>query len=182
MRIFKSVIVISILFFFSAAQSPHAADIAKIGIVDFQKILKVSSAGKMSQTEFRTRGQQMEDDLNKKGREIDEMKKKLEGEALVMNREMRESKERDIRIAIGDFKELEQKFRNEFRAFNEQLVSRLKKDVLELVLEIGKKEGYLMIIEKNDGGVLYSPNSIDITDKLIEKYNAVFAVSNKKGK
>ena len=36
--------------------------------------------------------------------------------------------------------------------------------------EIGKKEEYLLIINKF--GVLYAPGSIDLTDKLIKKLNA----------
>ena len=37
----------------------------------------------------------------------------------------------------------------------------------ELVEEIGKKNGYLLII--SNIGVLYAPNQIDITDQIIRK-------------
>jgi outer membrane protein len=49
----------------------------------------------------------------------------------------------------------------------------LLKEVSALVEEIGKKEGYLLII--NNTGVLYSPNSINITDQLIKQLNARYA-------
>ena len=39
--------------------------------------------------------------------------------------------------------------------------------------EIGKKEGFLLII--SNAVVLYSPTSIDITDQLIQAYNAFAA-------
>jgi outer membrane protein len=44
--------------------------------------------------------------------------------------------------------------------------------VVELVQDIGKKEGYTMIVEKRTGGVVYAPMSIDITDTVIQAYNA----------
>ena len=47
------------------------------------------------------------------------------------------------------------------------LINRLKTDIDEIVKEIGKKEGYLLIINKF--GVIYSPDSIDVTDKVIGK-------------
>jgi Skp family chaperone for outer membrane proteins len=49
-------------------------------------------------------------------------------------------------------------------------MNQLKIDVNEIIQEIGKKEGYLLIINKF--GVMYSPSAIDITDKLIKKLNA----------
>jgi outer membrane protein len=49
------------------------------------------------------------------------------------------------------------------------LINRLKTDIDEIVKEIGKKEGYLLIINKF--GVMYSPDSIDVTDKVIGRLN-----------
>jgi len=53
-------------------------------------------------------------------------------------------------------------------------MNQLKIDIDEIVQEMGKKEGYLLIINKF--GVIYSPNSIDVTDKVIGKLNTKFAI------
>jgi outer membrane protein len=47
--------------------------------------------------------------------------------------------------------------------------------VLEIVREMGKKEGFLIIFEMREAGVLYSPDTIDITDRLIQSYNTIFS-------
>ena len=65
------------------------------------------------------------------------------------------------------YKELEK----QIKELNNKLVNRIKKDVFDLIEEIGKKEGYLLIVEKREAGVMYSPSAIDITDKLIPQYN-----------
>jgi outer membrane protein len=54
----------------------------------------------------------------------------------------------------------------------------MKKDVLEIIADVGKAEGYLMIIEKI--GVLYSPTALDISDTIIQKYNERTAKAEKK--
>jgi outer membrane protein len=87
-----------------------------------------------------------------------------------MSKEMREEKEREQRIKINDFKTLQQKYRSELQKLEVELMNQLKADINELVEGIGKNEGYLLIVNKF--GVLYSPSSIDITDKLIQKLNA----------
>ena len=181
MQTAKIVSVAAILFLFSLTVS-HGADVAMIGVVDFQRILEVSSPGKSAQAEIKSQGEKMETELKKKGSELEELKKRLEREVLVMSKEMSEEKEREFRIKINDFKSLEKKYKSEFKELNDRLVNRIKKDVFELIEEFGKKEGYLLIIEKNEAGVMYSPTTIDITDKLIPLYNEKVARQAKKDK
>jgi len=54
---------------------------------------------------------------------------------------------------------------------NLKLSDQIKGDVFQIVEEIGKREGYLLILERRVGGVVYAPNAIDITDRVIETYN-----------
>ncbi|MBW2406513.1 MAG: OmpH family outer membrane protein [Deltaproteobacteria bacterium] len=182
MRIFKIAFVtmaFSICFF---AVSSYGADVAKIGTVSFQKVLEKSDAGKKASDEINKRGKEMEDSLKKKGEEIDAIKNKLEREALVMSKEMREEKEREIRISINDFKTLKNKYMADFKEHEARLVRDIQKEVLEIVKEMGKKEGFLVIFEKREAGVLYSPDTIDITDRLIQRYNTVYSQKASKKK
>jgi outer membrane protein len=175
MRNCKVLIVTMVFSIFFFVTSSYGADVAKIGVVDFQKILEKSDVGKKATIEINKQGKEMEDDLKKKGDEIDAKKKKLEREALVMSKEMREEKEREIRININDFKSLKTKYMNNFKQQEAQYVKDIQKQVLKVVTEMGKKEGFLIIFEKREAGVLYAPDAIDITDRLIQKYNAEFA-------
>ena len=151
------------------------ADVAKIGVINFQRVLEVSSAGKASQGEIGEQGKKMESDLKQRQAELQEIQKKLERERLVMSKEMRDEKERDFRIRINDFKSLEKKYKKELADLNKKLVKRMQDDVFDLVEELGRKEGYLLIVEKLEGGVIYSPKTNDITDKLIQMYNERFS-------
>ena len=65
---------------------------------------------------------------------------------------------------------------------NLKLSDRIKKDVFDIVEEIGKREGYLLILERRFGGVVYAPNAIDITSKVIQRYNALDAKRKEKEK
>lgn len=154
--------------------SSYGADVAKIGIIDFQKILDTSTAGKTAQAEINKRGKKMENELKKKGEGIEKIRKKLEREALVMDKDMRDQKEREIRISINDLKSLQKKYMNDFKVQEKKLVIRIQKDIVDIIDNIGKKEGYLLVLEKREAGVLYSPATIDITDIVIQKYNAVY--------
>ena len=178
MKILKPVWVISIfIFFVFFSHHSFAADVAKIGVIDLQKILETSAAGKTIQAELKKEKDKMEADLKKKGTEIENIRKRLERESMVMGKEMREEKERESRIKINDFKSLQKKYRSDLQKLEGGLMNQLKIDIDEIVQEMGKKEGYLLIINKF--GVIYSPNSIDVTDKVIGKLNTKFTKKKK---
>jgi len=172
MGMFKNILVSGVVSFFLLTGMSFAADAIKIGVVDFQKILDTSNPGKASQVEINNQGKQMENDLKDKGAEIEELEKKLDRESLVMSKEVREEKQREVRIKIGDFKALQQKYTDDFKVMENRIISSIQKEVVELVQEIGKKEGYTLIVEKRTGGVVYAQPSTDITDSVIEAYNA----------
>ena len=72
---FVSVISLLTLFFFNNVSL--AADVAKIGVLDLQKILETSIAGKSIQAQLKKQKDQMESDLKQKGSEIEKISKRL---------------------------------------------------------------------------------------------------------
>ena len=150
-----------------------AADVAKIGVVNIQKVLMTSSAGKLAKAQINKKAREMENNLTVKKEEIEKLKETLEREALVMDKETRDERERDIRIKINDIKSLKNKYENDLKKIESNVVKRIQADVRVIIQELGKKGGYLLIIVNNV--VLYSPTSIDVTDELIQAYNNVLA-------
>ncbi len=61
----------------------------------------------------------------------------------------------------------------DFRLQESRLLNRIQKEVVQIVEKIGKQEGYLLIVDKRT--VVYSPGTINISDKVIKKYNAIYA-------
>jgi len=75
MRFLQTILWVTLFTFFLATFSSFGADVAKIGVVDFQRILVTSSAGKASQAEITKQGKAMEAELRKNQEELEEMKK-----------------------------------------------------------------------------------------------------------
>ena len=177
MRAYKIVCVIGCLIIIFFSNFSLAADVAKIGVIDFQKVLETSAAGKAIQAELKKKNEKMTADLQKKGAEIEKIQRRLERESMVMSKEMREDKEREQRIKVNDFKTLQKKYRSELQKVQVKLMQQLQTDVTAITREIGKKEGYLLIMDKR--GVIYTPRSVDLSDKLIRELNTKFAKTKK---
>ncbi|MGB9499938.1 MAG: OmpH family outer membrane protein [Dissulfuribacterales bacterium] len=158
-------IVMSVFFVLPA----YGADVAKIGVVDFQKVLTESEAGKLVQAEMQTKGREMEKSLRDLGAEIESLTDQMSREAMVMSKEKREEKQRELEIKKYDIQTLQKKYQTKFRKLEADNVAKLQKEIFDIAGKIGKEGGYLLIIEKS--AAVYYPDSIDITDTVIEKYN-----------
>jgi outer membrane protein len=150
----------------------YGADIIKIGIVDTQKILDTSLLGKKMKNELNKLHTGFSADLDAKGKEIEKLKREIDKISISnqslseADKDKLENKNRELKIKIYDAETLEEKYQNDF---NKQEIKRLKyvtKIVGEIISEIGKKEGYLLI--KNKRGTLFSPGERDFTDKVIK--------------
>ena len=170
MRFFKIKFSIVLILIFVFVFSSNAADVAKIGVVDFQRIFKNSTAGKAALAELTQQGKKMQAELEKKKSEIEEIQKTIERQAAVISKAAREEKKRELQIKIYDFKNLEQKYRSEIKKNERKKVISIQKEALKIAQDIGKKEGYLIIFEKSVA--VYVPKTLDLTDKVIQEYNA----------
>ena len=114
MRIFAVTNAMAIGFIFLIGfGSALAADVAKIGTIDIQRIMSTSEQGKAAKAEIKEQSDKMTAALKEKGAEIEELKKQLERESMVMSKEKREEKEREFRIKLNDLKSLEKRYRGE---------------------------------------------------------------------
>jgi outer membrane protein len=165
-------IILTMLFFFIGYTHGFCADVAKIGTVNFQKIFNNSKAGQKVKEQINAEGQRMEADLKKLGDEIQTIKQTLENDAGVMTKEARDEKKWQYERKVDDVKALKQKYDRQIQELQRQLVNTVRKEVLKIIQDYGKKEGYLLIIE--DLNTVYAPETLDVTDKVIQLYNAAY--------
>jgi len=175
MRVNKTGVVGAIVMAVFFVLPAYGADVAKIGVVDFQKVLTESEAGKSVQTEMQTKGRDMEKSLKALGSEIESLTDQMSREAMVMSKEKREEKQRELEIKKYDFQTLQKKFQTKFRELEAANVAKLQKEIFDIAGKIGKEGGYLLIIEKS--AAVYYPEAIDITGTVIEKYNKQYGGS-----
>jgi Skp family chaperone for outer membrane proteins len=114
----------------------------------------------------------MNADLEKLQKEIKELQELLskEGEAGVMNNSARENKRWELDRKINEVKALKKRYDRKIQELQIRLINGVKKNVLEIIADYSKKEGYLLVLE--DINIVYAPQSLDITDKIIQLYDA----------
>lgn len=148
------------------AAAPVGAAEYKIAVVDPNRVVELSpqysAAGKALQSEVEER----ERDLRKQQEQIGELKRKLEREGALMSENEIQRLQNDIRSRTRKLKYDQDEFQEDFALRQNELRTKLAKQVREVVVELAKELEIDLVI--SDGLVYYSPR-IDISDKVIER-------------
>lgn len=169
-KILTSLFLVAFLVSFGISYG-FCADVAKIGTVSFERIFNNSAGGKAVKNQIKKEGSSMNADLEKIQKEIKDLQQMLEkdGGSGVLNNTARENKKWELDRKINEVKALKRRYDRKIQELQVRLINGVKKDVLKIVADYSKKEGYLMVIE--DVNIVYAPQSLDITDKIIQLYD-----------
>jgi outer membrane protein len=172
----KSIIVPAVLIIVAMFScSAFAADAVKIGVVSFETILKESSAGKVMQKDLKAKLTELQGKLQAEEKKVKDMSVALEREALVLSSEKKLERQRELRDRADDLKKMNADYTQEMKILQNKRMNQIQKDVFDIANELGKAQGYTLIIEKKVAGVIYVANKVDLTDEVIKKYNLTYA-------
>ncbi len=149
----------------------HAADV-KIGVVDLQRALNESAAGKKAKDQFKVEFDKMQNGLKSEKDALDKLKDDLDKKSAVLSEDQRKSKADDFERRRRDLRRKLEDSDAELRKKDQELTGSILKDLAVVIQEIGEKEGYTVILENSSSSVLYGSKSIDITESVIKAFDA----------
>lgn len=173
-RLIKIVAALFIVSCFGIS-SAYSADVAKIGVFDYQRFLGNSKAGQKIRQALNTKRNEYESKLKDKREELKKIREQLEREAVVMSPEKQEEKKREYRIKVNDYNELDSRYTKDIKQTEFTESKKLFTQLKEILTKLGKDENYLMIVHET--AVLYAPDQIDITDQVIKTHNNKFGTN-----
>lgn len=180
----KKVVLIGALglFLLVLAASPVlAAETAmKVGIVDLYRAVNESEQGKKAKTDLESMIKGKQDALEEKGKAIEKLKGELEKQGGVLSAEAKKSKEEEFERLTREYQRTVADSQNEVRKRESELTGRIVKDLREIINGLAQEEQYTLIMEKAEGLVLFADKSLDITDKVIQKFDAAKPKNGKK--
>ncbi len=178
------VLILSIFFAFACAGDAESAD-AKYGVVNVQRVLQASKAGRDARASLDREKKRLGDTL-KKGREdlansankVRDLQLEIDRKNGVWRQEERERKTFELRSQKRLFARKQDNLKRLLRESERDLQDRQKaalarifKEVRGIVHEIGKKEGFDVVVDSASGGVLFANPKVDLTDRVIKRYD-----------
>jgi len=151
----------------------------KIAIVDLHKLINESDAGKKAKVELEGLIKSKQSAIDEKGKNIEKLKTDIEKQSAVITAEAKKSKEEELERLVRDYQRIISDSQAEVKKKEAELTSEILKTAREVINKIAQEGGYSLVLEKADGLVLYFSSNLDITDKVIKKFNEAKPVEKK---
>ncbi len=156
-----------------------ASAYAKIGVIDFQKVLKESDGGKDVYGKLQAKADEYDKKLSAANESIKKAQQEYAAKESVANDDYKDKKRAEIQRMIRDFNQNKDDYSKELKRLEMRYLKSIQDDVLKIVESLGKELDMEVILEQNNSGVLYLNPKVDITDVVIQRYNVAFKQQKK---
>jgi len=160
--------------FLVVSRLAFAADAAafKVAYVDLQKALQTVDAGKNAKASLEKEVTAKRNELEKAQASLQKEAEAFEKKAAIMNDATKASKQAELQKKFAEFQKSAAESQMELQKKERELTKPLIDEIRAIIEGIGKEKGYQLIVEKNEGAVLYAEAGSDLTDQVIEKFNS----------
>ena len=144
---------------------------ARVAVIDVQKVLTSSTAGKAAYDKLK----KMQDDRVEKAKSMDDEIRKLDTDINTKKISLSEDKLADMQKQLNEKKIAMQRYAQdadrEIGEARDRELQALEVKIKPVIDAIGKEMGIAAIFNKFESGLVYASEAIDITDTVIKKFN-----------
>ncbi|MFO8073957.1 MAG: OmpH family outer membrane protein [Polyangia bacterium] len=158
----------------STAAGRAAADDVKIAVVDLRRALNETNEGKQAMKKLTRHKNKLQKKISAKEKEILEMKQTIEKQQNVLNKEALQKKVEQYYQAVTELQQTYMQFQRELVDKESEATEKILSKMAKIMKEIGREAGYTMVFDSSAGAVIWAPSHLDLTDKLIQRYNAKY--------
>ncbi|MEK6774060.1 MAG: OmpH family outer membrane protein [Bdellovibrionota bacterium] len=156
-----------VLVFMLVAVSARAE--LKIGVVNMQKAIQGSAAGKKAKAELEGDFEKKKKELQKKETDLKKMSEDLERKKSVMSEEAFQQKQAGFQEEMMKFRQIVGTNQMEIQKKEQDLTGPIIEKMRKVIAKIAKEKGYNLILE-NTAMVLYHEAALDITDEILKAF------------
>jgi len=151
----------------------------KLGVVDLQRALNSVEEGKSARDKFKKDLDASQKEIDKRKAELEKLRKELEDyqtkaqsgllkpEAL----EQARKKQGDFQKKVEDYTSWVDKTQGDLAKKEQDATQGILARLKPMVDDVGRKEAFTMIFERNQSGLIYASSYTDVTEKVIQEFN-----------
>ena len=152
------------------AQAPAAL---KIGIFDANRVSEETEEGKRIAAKLSAFGDKKKAELSAKDKEIADLRAQLDSQNLSLSPEKQAQMNKDIQRKTLELQQGQEAARNEFQIEVSDAQNKFQEQLIRVINQFGRDEGFTLIIERTTGGVAFASEAIDVTTAIVDKFNEV---------
>lgn len=173
-----SLLSVFVFLFLLGANASAAPEQMKVATISIQDILTNSAAGKEGQKIIEAKLKSYEDKFKGTETELEALAQEIDKKKSVWDAELLNEKRRDFEKSKRDYELARQDAQADLQQLEKQVMEPILKDLHDIIAEVGKKEGYTLILEntmkglRNRTGLLYAADTLDISPAIQKALDA----------
>ena len=168
---FSSIITFALATVVLAGSANTVAAQVKIGVVDLQRAINETEDGRQAKRRLKKVFDERQKSLDSKQQSLKAQKDSLERQQDVLSEDALRKKVEKYQQDLMDLQNEYMQYQQELSTKEAELTQKILEKMQVILRRIGQTDGYTLIIEANEGGVVWVPSNLDLTDILIQKYN-----------
>ena len=154
----------------------------KVGTINIEQAIFTSNEGQKEFQELSKKFEPKQSELKTKADEIDSLKKQLSTQQDKLNDEAKDKLVKQIETKQKSFERSSQDAQEDFQNQQGEIGNKILTKMAPLIVKYASENGYGVILDTSQqwprGPVIwYNPNSVDITQPVVEVYNAQSGVA-----
>lgn len=164
-------LIVGLASLMSAASTAEAQEM-KIGVVDLQRAMNETEEGRRAKSRLKTLFDRHQKKLDEAQEELKKMGEQLEAQKNVLSEAVLRERYAAYQQKLAELQQTYYESQQELAAKEAEYTQKILERMQAILRRIGQAEGFTLIVEVNEGGVIFAPNHLDLTDRVIQRYNA----------
>ncbi len=146
----------------------------KIGVFDLQVVMIRSDAGQDIKKFLQQKKAYYTKEIKKREQALKKMREDIEKKSMMLSDTAKQEKEQEYQRKLRDLKLYAADSESELKDLYRQKTQKLIEEIVKVVKDYGKKHNFSLIVERQEGGVVYLSNTVDITQKILNEFNKYY--------
>ena len=142
-----------------------------IGVVDLDQAITSTNEGRAAREEFDRKKRQAENQLIPLMEQYQQAMKDFEAKKFVLSDDARFQKQLDMAELQNQIENKRKEIQGQLQVDRERLIAPLRNKLVKIVEEVGRDEGFSLILHRQSPGIMYSKEALDVTDLIIKKFD-----------
>ncbi len=143
----------------------------KIGVVDIEQAISSTDAGKAAREEFGRKQREAEAKVQPMLDRYRALEEELKTKKFVLSEEALFQKQLDLAEMRNLIQNKGKELEGQLQLDQKRLEGPLTAKLVEIITDVGKTQGFTLILRRGTPGVLYTREALDVTDLIIKRYN-----------
>ena len=164
-------ILVTVLAAATAGAWAQSATGLRIGVFDANRVSEETEEGKRIAAKLSALGDKKKAELGMKEKDLADLRAQLESQNLSLSSEKQQQLQKEVQRKGLELQQAQEAARNEFQMEVADAQNRFQDQLIRVITQFGRDEGFTLVIERSTGGVAFASESIDVTTAIVDKFN-----------